>query len=139
MIRCVFVCVCICVFVCIHRHAHSVTQSHLTLCNLEACSPPGSSVHGLFQARRLEQVAISSRGDLFHAGIELASPALAVRCFTTEPPGKLPIHTHACIYMTYMGVSLFAYLIVCTLQLTNTNTTYHSNSDFMLLISKPIN
>ena len=34
-----------------------------TLCNTMDCSPPGSSVHGIFQARVLEWVAISfSRG-----------------------------------------------------------------------------
>ena len=38
-------------------------QSYLTLCNPMDCSPSGSSVHGIFQARTLEQVAIpSSRG-----------------------------------------------------------------------------
>ena len=31
----------------------------LTLCNPMDCSPPGSSVHGIFQARILEWVAIS--------------------------------------------------------------------------------
>ena len=40
-----------------------VTQSHLTLCSPMDCSPPSSSVHGIFQARILEWVAISySRG-----------------------------------------------------------------------------
>ena len=40
-----------------------VTQSRLTLCDPVDCSPPGSSVHGILQARRLEWVAISfSRG-----------------------------------------------------------------------------
>ena len=35
----------------------------LTLCNPMDCSPPGSSVHGIPQARMLERVAIpSSRG-----------------------------------------------------------------------------
>ena len=38
-------------------------QSCLTLCNPIDCSPPGSSVRGIFQARILEWVAIpSSRG-----------------------------------------------------------------------------
>ena len=42
----------------------SVSQSCLTLCDPMECSPPGSSVHGIFQARILEQVAISfSRGE----------------------------------------------------------------------------
>ena len=41
----------------------SVTQSCLTLCDPVDCSPPGSSVPGIFQARMLEWVAISfSRG-----------------------------------------------------------------------------
>ena len=35
-------------------------QSCLTLCNPMDCSPPGFSVHGILQARILEQVAISS-------------------------------------------------------------------------------
>ena len=36
-----------------------ITQSCLTLCNPEDCSIPGSSVHGILQARILEWVAIS--------------------------------------------------------------------------------
>ena len=35
-------------------------QSWLTLCNPMDCSPPGSSVHGILQARILEWVAIPS-------------------------------------------------------------------------------
>ena len=38
-------------------------QSCLTLCKLMDCSPPGSSVHGILQARILEWIAMpSSRG-----------------------------------------------------------------------------
>ena len=36
-----------------------VSQSCMTLCDPIDCSLPGSSVHGIFQARILEQVAIS--------------------------------------------------------------------------------
>ena len=51
---CVCVCVCVCVFSC------SVTTDSL---QLHGHSSPGSSVHGIFQTRTLEQVAISySRG-----------------------------------------------------------------------------
>ena len=40
-----------------------VSQSCLTLCDPMDCSPPGSSVHGILQARTLEWVAIPfSRG-----------------------------------------------------------------------------
>ena len=38
-----------------------VAQSCLTLCNPVACSPPGSSIHGILQARKLEWVAIKSQ------------------------------------------------------------------------------
>ena len=50
------VCVCVCLSVCL-------SQSRPTLCNFMDCSLPGSSVHGILQARILEWVAIpSSRG-----------------------------------------------------------------------------
>ena len=35
-----------------------VTQSCLTLCNSMDCSPPGSSLHGILQARKLEWITI---------------------------------------------------------------------------------
>ena len=57
-------------------------------CNPVDCSPPGSSVHGISQARIQEWVAISFSRDLPDPGIELVSPTLAGRFFTTELPGK---------------------------------------------------
>ena len=42
-----------------HFKWSEVAQTCLTLCNPMACSLPGSSVHGIFQARILEWVAIS--------------------------------------------------------------------------------
>ena len=47
-----------------------VAQSCLTLCNLMDFSLPGSSVHGILQARILEWVAIPSPEDLPNPGIE---------------------------------------------------------------------
>ena len=41
------------------KSEREVAQSCLTLCNPIDCSPPGSSIHGIFQARVLEWVAIS--------------------------------------------------------------------------------
>ena len=38
---------------------NEISQSCPTLCDPMDCSPPGSSVHGIFQARILERVAIS--------------------------------------------------------------------------------
>ena len=51
------------------------------------CSPPGSSAHGILQARILEWVAILPPGELPNPGIRtwsLKSPALAGRFFTTS-------------------------------------------------------
>ena len=47
--------------------AYSVIQSCPTLCNPMDCSPPGSSVHGILQARIVEWVSIPfSRGSSQH-------------------------------------------------------------------------
>ena len=46
-------CGCACMCACVHA------QSCPTLCNPIDCSPPGSSVHGTFQARILNRVAVS--------------------------------------------------------------------------------
>ena len=53
-----------------------VAQSCSTLCDPMDCSLPGSSVHGIFQARILEWIAFPSPGDLPDPGIEPGSPAL---------------------------------------------------------------
>ena len=60
-----------------------VARSYPTLCDPMNCSPPGSYIHGILQARILGWVPISSsRGPSAATG----------RFFTTEPPEK-PIHT----------------------------------------------
>ena len=69
----------------------SVALSYLTLWDPVDCSPPGSSVHGMSQARILEWIAISYSRDLPDPWIEPLSsafPALAGGFSTTEPPGK---------------------------------------------------
>ena len=70
----------------------SVPHSHPTLCDLVDCSPPGSSVHGILQARILEWVAMPPSGDLLNPGAKpasLVSPSLVDRFFTTSATGKL--------------------------------------------------
>ena len=66
-----------------------VTQLYLTLCDTMDCSPPGSSIHGIFQARILEWVAISFPRGSSSPRDWTTSPTLASRFFTTERPGKL--------------------------------------------------
>ena len=52
------------------------------------CSPPGSSVHGLLQARILEWIAIPFFRGSFWPGFELRSPALQADSLPSEPPRK---------------------------------------------------
>ena len=49
---------------------------------------PGSSFHEIFQARKLEGIAISFSRGSSHSGVELESHVLASRLFTTETPGS---------------------------------------------------
>ena len=53
-----------------------VAQLCPTLCDPVDYSPPGSSIHGILQARVLEWVAISFSRDLPDPGIEPRSPTL---------------------------------------------------------------
>ena len=57
-----------------------VAQSCPTLCDPTDCSPPGSSVHGISQARILEWVATSFPADLPNPGIGPTSPASLLHC-----------------------------------------------------------
>ena len=52
-------------------------------------SPPGPSVHGIFWARILKWIAISSSRDLQDPEIKPMSPALTGGFFTTAPPGQV--------------------------------------------------
>ena len=69
-------------------------QSCPVLCNPMDCSLPGSSVHGILQARTLEWLPRPPPGDLPDTRIELASPmspALTGVCsLPLVPPGKPP-------------------------------------------------
>ena len=69
------------------------TQSCPTLCDPKDCSPPGSSVHGIFQARILLWVPFPTTGDLSDPGIEptsLAPPALPGMFFTISATWEAP-------------------------------------------------
>ena len=62
-----------------------------TFCNPTDCSPPGSSVHGILQARTLEWVAMPSfRGSSqpWDQTCSSCSSYIAGKFFTTEPPGE---------------------------------------------------
>ena len=67
-----------------------VIQMYLTLLDPIDCSPSGSSVHGILQARILEWVKLPfpSPGDLPDPGIEARSPTLQADTLPSEPPGN---------------------------------------------------
>ena len=66
-----------------------VTQLCPILCDPMDRNPPGSSVHGILQARILKWVAISFSRGSSRPRIEYRSPALQAGSLPTELPGKL--------------------------------------------------
>ena len=72
-----------------------VTQSCLTLCNRMDCSPSGSSVHGILQARILEWVAIPFSRRSSWPREQIWVSCLAGRLFTIWANREAPyIYTH---------------------------------------------
>ena len=65
---------------------HLVPKSCLTLCDPMYCSPPASSVHGIFQAR--SGLPFPSPGDLPNPGIEPSCPVLSGGFFTMSHQGS---------------------------------------------------
>ena len=65
-----------------------VTQLCPTLCDPMDYSLPGSSVHGISQARILQRVAIFFSRDLPNPGIKPGSPELQADSLPSEPLGK---------------------------------------------------
>ena len=65
-----------------------VIPSCLTLCDPMHCSQPGSSVHGILQARLQEWAVIHFSRDLPNPGIEPKSPALQVDSYCQSHLGS---------------------------------------------------
>ena len=63
-----------------------VAQSCLTLCDPMDCSLPGTSVHGILQARILEWVSFPFCRDFHDPGLKPMSPALQADSLPSEPP-----------------------------------------------------
>ena len=80
-VRSISVCVCARACVCVCARA----LSHVWHCDSRDCSPPGCSVHGIFQQEHWRGCHFLLQG-IFR--IKPRSPALAGGLFTTEPPGK---------------------------------------------------
>ena len=76
------------------------------------CSPPGSSVHGISQARRLDWVAISFSRDLPHPGFKPMSPVWQVdsspRSHQLSPFLPMCVCVFVCVCYLLSCVWLFA-------------------------------
>ena len=64
-------------------------------------SPPGSSVHGILQARILVWVAISFSRGFSQPRDQICISCLAGRFFITEPPGKFSLTLHILCFLYY--------------------------------------
>ena len=90
-----------------------VTQSCPTLCDPMDCSLPGSSIHGIFQARILEWVAISfSRGSSWSRNWTHFSciSRIGKELFTTVPPEEAEAKRPLCSHTSFLssGKMLFS-------------------------------
>ena len=72
---------------CLHMSAHCclLAEPCPTLCGPMDCGLPGSSVHGISQARSWSGLPFPSPRDLLDTRIGPMSPTLAGGFFTTEP------------------------------------------------------
>ena len=99
-----------------------VAESWSTLYNPMNCSPPGSSAHGILQARILEGLSFPPPGDLPDPGIEPGSPVLQADALLTELRGN-PSHLirtdsnaflfYSWVTFHYVYASQFLYLFIC--------------------------
>ena len=100
-----------------------VTQLCSALCNSMDCSPPGPSVHGIFQARILEQVTIS-----FSTGIILtqgSNPSLQclLHCRWVLYQLSHEGSPHMLLYM-YKCIRMYTYRYMYTYICTHIHTYY---------------
>ena len=93
-----------------------VTQLCPTLCDIMDYSTPGSSVHGIFQARILEWVAFRFLGDPPDQGIKPGSPALQADFFfltisTTKEAN--PVYHTSPHWAIFLKCHVFIMLALC--------------------------
>ena len=110
-------------------------QSCPTLYDPMNCSLPESSLHGIFQVRILEQVAVSSSRASPDPGIELASLALAGRFLAIVPPSVINMHVFIVPLFQYPhGVTDLPLNLLC-IQYIYCNIRiylYYSSGNFLL-------
>ena len=115
---------------------YSVPKSCLTLCDSVDCSPPGSSVHGIPQARILEWVAMpSSKGSSLTQGLNLRLLCLLywqVDSLPLSHQGSLRIYIHMFIHIhlyACLYIHLF-YVSICLSLIHLKGELHHYRADF---------
>ena len=77
---------------CTDGFPNSATVVNLCVCvslsRVYSLQTPGSSLHGILQARIMDGLPFLFPGDLPDPGIEPGSPALQADSLLSEPPGK---------------------------------------------------
>ena len=86
-------------------HACSVVQSCLTLCNPMDCSPSGSSVHGILQARILEWLAIPFSKEYSWSRVQTRVSHIAGRYFTIWATREAHDRIKCCKYRFHQGLN----------------------------------
>ena len=125
----------------VHACVHAkLLQSCLTLCDAMDCSPPGSSVHGISQARIMESVAISfSRGSSRPRDKTQVS-CIAGRFFTIWATWSLPLVRWRCskwttVWQTHVLLASWPWQrLVCLLQLLMLFSLVERISDWVIFM-----
>ena len=92
--------------------ACSVSQSSPTLCDLKDCSPPYSSIHGIFLAKILEWAAssysrVSSQGSNLHL-LYWRADSLPLNTWEDHTPNKQQLLLSSYCLVAIIGTSLVA-------------------------------
>ena len=98
-----------------YRCAKSL-QSCLTLCNLLDCSPPGSSVHGILQARILKWVLIPFSRESSQPRDQIHVSYVSLHWQAGSLP-LLPLGRSKCKYSLHQILTFFCTFPKCILQL----------------------
>ena len=118
---------CVRVCACVHT---KLLQSCPTLCDPMDYTPPGSSVHGILQARLLECLP---PGDLPNLGTEpraLKSPALTGGFFTTSSTWEAPLLKGKCFKSTS---EILKWAGASSLQVTQLLVRVHAFSIYLFM------
>ena len=112
-------------------------KSRLTLCDLMDYSPPGSSVHGIFQARILEWVAISFSRESSQPRDRTQVSCIAGGCFNLWATREAPKISRDSMYMPVtMLISTNCYKLHLIFVTTRTLNPHYSNYQLYFMDEK---